>query len=169
MYNFKLIEEFIQGLIETPYLWWKEGDIISSSAPFWAEDSSVPSIEIIKKTGCNCAGFINLICRFANIYIPGVSTKLQYAGGTYIWYSYLNTSGLLDRFRSNYLYPAGTLLLRNYLNEVDQGHIAIVLKDGRLAHCYPEKGITIDNSYYISHNWLSGGYYTDVCIPQKWL
>lgn len=169
MIDFNLIQEFIQELVGTPYVWWKEGDIISSSLPFWAKDSSPPPIETIKKSGSNCAGFINLICRFAKIYIPGISMNLKYAGGTYIWYSYLKNNGLLDNFTNNYTYPPGTLLLRNYSNEIDQGHIAIVLDRGRLAHCYPEKGICIDETYFISHNWSVFGYYTDTCLPEMWL
>lgn len=169
MIDFNLIKEFIQKLVGTPYVWWKEGDIISSESPFWAEDSIPPSFEIIKKSGCNSAGFINLICRFAKIYIPGVSMKLEYAGGTHIWHSYLKHHGLLDKFRADYVYPPGTLLLRNYSNEMDQGHISIILERGRLAHCYPEKSIIIDDTYFISHNWSALGYYTDVCLPNKWL
>ena len=169
MINFNSIQDYIQELIGTPYVWWKEGDIISSAPPFWAENSSPPPVEIIKKSGCNCAGFINLICRFVNIYIPGLTMNLKYAGGTYIWYEYLTDFGLLEKFKPDRNYPPGTLLLRNYSNELDQGHIAIVLDNGKLAHSHPESGITIDDSYFISHNWSVFGYYTDVCLPKNWL
>lgn len=169
MIDFNLIQEFIQEIVGTPYVWWRDGDIISSSPPFWAENSIIPFIEVIKKSGSNCAGFINLICRFAKVNIPGISMKLKYAGGTYIWYLYLKEHGLLSRFNLDCTYPPGTLLLRDYSNEMDQGHIAIVLENGKLAHCYPEKGITIDESYLISHNWSALAYYSDVCLPQNWL
>jgi cell wall-associated NlpC family hydrolase len=169
MSDFQLIKDYIQELVGTPYVWWREGDKISSKEPFWAEDLAPPSSELIKKSGCNCAGFINLICRFAKIYIPGLSLNLEYAGGTYIWYEYLKDFGLLEKFSNNSIYPPGTLLLRNYSTELDQGHITIVLDNGKLAHCYPEKGIAIDDSYLISHNWFKEGYYTDVCLPQNWL
>jgi cell wall-associated NlpC family hydrolase len=169
MIDFNLIQDYIQELIGTPYVWWKEGDIISSAPPFWAKNSKPPSVELIKKSGSNCAGFINLICRFVNIYIPGISMNLEYAGGTYIWYEYLKDFGLLERFRIEHNYPPGTLLLRNYSNELDQGHIAIVLDNCKLAHCFPDKGITIDESYYESHNWFPDGYYTDICLPKNWL
>lgn len=169
MVEFNLIIDYIQELIGTSYVWWKEGDTISSKAPFWAEDYNIPSSELIKKSGCNCAGFINLICRFANLYIPGLKMNLAYAGGTYIWYQQLRENKLLEPFRPESNYPPGTLLLRDYTSELDQGHIAIVLDNYKLAHCYPDKGITIDESYLVSHNWLSGGYYTNICMPEKWL
>lgn len=167
--NSKEVYNFIHKLIGTPYVWWREGDRIDQKAPFWAENSTVPEIETIKTQGCNCAGFINLICRFLNLQIPGLSLDLPYAGGTYVWFDYLNSFGVLEQFKPERNYPFGTILLRGYSNPIDQGHVAFVLDDMRLAHCYPEKGIYIDESYYISHNWLPEGYYTHVCLPQKWI
>jgi cell wall-associated NlpC family hydrolase len=169
MSDFQLFKDYIQELIGTPYVWWKEGDKVSSKEPFWAEDTQPPSSELVKKSGCNCAGFINLICRFSNIYIPGLKMKLEYAGGTYIWYTQLKNNGLLDDFTNDTIYPPGTLLLRNYFSESDQGHVAIVLDNGKLAHCYPDIGIAIDDSYFISHNWIESGYYSDVCLLKNWL
>jgi cell wall-associated NlpC family hydrolase len=169
MRDFTLIKEYIQGLIGTPYVWWKESDVISSAPPFWAEDSVAPSSEHVQKSGINCAGFLNLVCRFADMYIPGVSLGLEYAGGTYVWYTQLEQRGLLEPFKNDGTYSPGTLLLRNYTDESNQGHVAIVLENGTLAHCYPGVGVAIDESYFISHNWFASGYYTDVCLPQNWL
>lgn len=160
---------FIYNLLGTTYVWWKDDNEISTLGPFWAENSKVPDIDTIKRYGCNSAGFINLICRFLNLQIPGLSMRLPYAGGISVWFDYLNTFGLLEGFKPERNYPAGTLLLRNYSNSIDEGHIAIVLDVMRLVHSYSPSGIYIDESYYISHNWLPEGYYTHVCLPQKWI
>lgn len=169
--NFCNLVEFIKKLIGTPYVWWKEGDIIHYKAPFWANNSKITDTDInfIKNQGCNSAGFINIICRFLNLQIPGLSLGLPNAGGIYIWFDYLNTFGVLEKFKPERNYPIGTLLLRKYSNTMDQGHISIVLDDMKLAHSYPDVGICIDESYYISHNWLPEGYYTHVCLPKKWV
>ena len=165
------ITEFIKKLTETPYIWWKEGDKINYNAPFWAENSKITDndIDLIKKRGCNSAGFINILCRFLNLQIPGLSLGLPNAGGVYCWFEYLKSFGVLEQFKQERNYPPGTLLLRQYTNSMDTGHISIVLDNMKLAHSYPDVGICIDESYYISHNWLPDGYYTHVCLPQKWI
>jgi hypothetical protein len=168
MSQFQLLQQFIQELIETPYLWWREGDVVSSAPPFYAENNPIIPTNI-KNSGCNCAGFLNLICRFNKTKIPGVEEKLLMAGGTYIWFSYLNERNLLEPFNPSIKYPDGTIVLRDYVDPEDQGHIALIIDNGKLAHCDIANGIHIDESVLISHNWINDGYYTHVCLPNSFL
>lgn len=163
---------YINELRGTPYVWWKDGEYTSAApAPFWIRKEDVAPAAYIKHAGCNCAGFINLMCHHVGSSIPGASLGLYYAGGTAIWFDYLYCMGLLQPFsikNANTL-PPFTLLIRNYKSPEDQGHVAVILPAMRLAHCYPDAGITIDESIVASHSWLHGGYYTHYCLPQHWL
>lgn len=166
-YHIDLLQDFINKLIGTPYIWWKDNTHITSSSPFWVEDSLPPDINIIQKYGCNNIGLMNLICRYLQLHIPYLG-YISNAGSINIWLSHLKDNGFLEGFNITYNYLPGTLLIRPYSSPLDEGYIAIVLKDGKLAHCSPDKGIVIDDSYYISHNWLPEGYYTHICRPEKW-
>ncbi len=168
MSNFQAIQEFIQELSGTPYRWWREGDDISDKPPFYAENNPIIPANI-KKNGCNCAGFLNLICRFNKTKIPGIEEKLPMAGGTYIWFSYLNERNLLELFNPSKKYPEGTIVLRNYADPEDQGHIALIINNNQLAHCDIANGIHVDKTVLISHNWIKRGYYTHVCLPNNFL
>jgi len=156
------LESFIQNIINTPYVWWREGDEIGLDAPFWAENTEIPSIELIKQNGCNCAGFINLISRYIKLEIPGVLQNDEWAGGSWYWFQFLKNTGQLEEYNPEITYPERTLILRNYSSPEDQGHLGIILSGNRIAHCYPKKGIQIDTSIQISHNWISEGYYTHI-------
>lgn len=169
MTDFKAIEEFIQELVGTQYHWWREGDNISNNPPFYAENTNNINISFVKNNGCNCAGFLNLVCRFNKTKIPGIEEKLLMAGGTYVWFSYLNEYNLLEPFEPSKKYPDGTIVLRDYIDPEDQGHIALIINNGQLAHCDIANGIHIDETVLISHNWIEGGYYTHVCLPTNFL
>jgi len=143
-------------------------------SPFWVDNSTAPPAELVKREGCNCAGLINLIRRKLNLSIPGVEFKLYYAGGTYVWFEYLKYFNFIDNLDLDSEYPIGTLLIRKYRSLEDQGHLAILLTTGRLLdqkvlHCYPEKGIQIDDKVSLSHYWLPNGYYEYICKPDYWL
>lgn len=167
--DFSTIEGYIQELIGTKYVWWREGDDVTSAAPFYAENDYSIIPKIVMEAGCNCAGFLNLICRFVGTKIPGIDEKIPMAGGTYIWFSYLNEHKLLQPFDPSKTYPPGTIVLRDYVDEEDQGHITLVISNGRLAHSGSEDGIHVDESVLISHNWIENGYYTHVCLPEAFL
>lgn len=160
------MEEYINTLTSTPYVWWKEGDKVGKGTPFWAENGQTPSAELIKKDGCNCAGFINLICRFLRKPIPGLNDiddpYTEWVGGSWYWFQYLKNKNQLEQFNPNNVYPEGTIILRDYKSEDDQGHLALFLKGGRVAHCYPGKGIVIEDSILDSHYWVKEGYYSHI-------
>jgi cell wall-associated NlpC family hydrolase len=164
------LEDYVKELEGTPYVWWREGDSIHAGAPFWREEGVAPESKKILKEGTNCAGFLNLVCRKYGIPIGGFGEK-EYedtAGGTYGWFEFLKTKNLLEVFDEKETYPLGTLLLRQFYDEEDQGHVAIVCKDGKLAHSYTTKGVHLDESYRESHGWIEGGYYTHICRKENW-
>jgi hypothetical protein len=164
--------EYINELVGTPYVWWNEGEYTSDKpTPFWINKDLVLSTKNVQESGCNCAGFINLLCHHVGSCIPGAVLELYYAGGTAVWFDYLSCMGLLSKFHITIAHhlPPFTLLIRNYQSPEDQGHVAVVLPASRLAHCYPDAGITIDNSIATSNSWLGGNYYTHYCLPQHWL
>jgi hypothetical protein len=166
MYN---IERYIEKLVGTKYRWWREGDDVTGAGPFYAKNDKPVDVAIVKEGGCNCAGFLNLICRFTGVKIPGVEEKIPMAGGTYVWFSYLNDRGLLEPFDADKIYPPGTIVLRDYVDPEDQGHIALIVSRGQLAHSDTENGIHVDESVLISHKWIESGYYTHVCLPEAFL
>jgi len=166
-YYIDSLQDFINTLIGTPYIWWKDDTYINKMGPFWVDNSLPPDMNIIKTYGCNNIGFINLIFRFLELYIPYIGLSST-AGNINTWFSYFESNGLLEKFNITSNYTEGTILIRKYSSPLDEGHIAIVLKNCKLAHCYPNKGIVIDDSYYISHNWYPEGYYTHISRPNKW-
>lgn len=183
--------EFASSLVGTPYGWWTEGQTLwGGLAPFWVANVPPPSPEIIKCRSTNCTGLINLIYRYIDKPIPGTERGEEYdfPGGTWIWFHTLEERRALQDFDPNKLYPKGTLLLRDYTSEYDQGHVAVIYEacgtsvlESRLIHSYPDEinpvagiqvspGVTIDAQVADSHcNWMGGNYYTHVCLPDSWL
>lgn len=129
--------------------------------PFWAFHAPCPTLMEIKKGQMNCAGFINLLRRVYDQEIPGVYEESYYAGGTYEWYIYLDSREILIPFDKNMDYPRGTLLLRKYRDEKDDGHLAIITGKGTVIHSIKEKGVV--------HDSLWPGYYEYVCFPMDWI
>lgn len=162
-------------LIGTPYGGWSEDQAINSGEPFWA--ANVPPPNLSEITSCSCAGLINLIRRSRGLSIPGVDQKLSYPGGTYRWYEYFFQQDLLKSFDYHDEYPAGTLFLRNYQNEGDQGHLAILLEEGGLYSKLLQSnspwmgisGVNADFTLGTSHFWKNTGYFSNFVLPKDWL
>lgn len=161
--------DFILALVNnTPYVWWKDLESTTEKdAPFYCK--RIPPIEEIKANGCNCAGLINLLHLSRGLSVPGVTEGEYYAGGTYLWFEYLDAKSLLEPVSMDKKYPAGSLLLRKYRSPKDQGHLAVVytggvLRDQKLLHCHPDAGITLDDRVMESHMWLPNGYYEYICV-----
>jgi hypothetical protein len=167
---------FIEQLVDTPYIWWKDGESTTEKmVPFYCKPSTkIPSIPEIRNSGMNCAGFINLLCRISATPIPGIAENNYYAGGTYVWYEYLDSKGFLKPVSIDVTYPVGTLLLSRYNDVENQGHFAVVTTPGtfqtlKISHSYPEKGLQMNEPVQLSHNWIPEGYYTETCSPENWL
>jgi len=161
--------DFILKLVDkTPYVWWKDGQSTTAQpAPFYCK--TLPSHDHIIAEGTNCAGLINLLQLSRNLPIPGVHINHLYAGGTYIWFEYLDAIGALIPIDTSASYPVGSLLVRKYRSPEDQGHVAVLytsgpLLDQQLLHSYPDAGIKIDATVRQSHNWIAEGYYEYICV-----
>ena len=156
--------------------------------PFWAHDGRPPAANIIRLQGCSCAGLVNLMRRQVGLPVPGIEQKRnRYAGGTAYWFEYLKKRRALRPFNISEPYPQGTLLLRAFRNEIDQGHLAIIYSDhfenvlyAKLIHSYPLGatprpgrkvlgGVKIDPTIGSSHFWRPLGFYTHACLPENWL
>lgn len=180
---------FINQLLGTPYILWR-ADQKDCGIQAYVSHEPIPTIDYIKQTGINCVGLINLIRRYFKQDIPGIKENKQYAGGTYEWFKYFKKNKRLKKFNYKKSYPIGTLLLRNYSNEQDQGHMAIIYNDynGKdvlfceLVHAYYDisdnkniknkklsPGLIVDNSVGLSHFWFSQGTYTHICYPNDWI
>ena len=162
------IEQFLQPYIGAPYTWcleYEEGGRIGSRAPFWRL-STLPTPEEVKAEGCCCVGVINFV-RIDH-------SKLTFAGTGHI-------SDVFDGFIKpiQEVLPVGAMLLRRPRDEVDQGHVAIVISGQRLMHCYVENpepveglvgpGVEIDASWKESHSWHKEGYYDGYISVEDWL
>jgi hypothetical protein len=172
MTNIDKAIKFAKTLINVKYKWWK-GEDSTIDEPFWAENDFVPSLNKIKSV--NCTGLINLMRRYVGLEVPGVKEKYQYAGGTWIWYKYLNKNKRIRFFDISKRYPKGTLLIRKYKDIEDQGHVAVIITDNhshilyeKIIHSYSEKGVSTTTLGF-SHFSIEDGYYTHVCMPDDWL
>ena len=178
------------SLIGTKYKYWIEGEnMLTGEGPSWVSSESAPQACNVKSSSCNCTGLINLMRRKLGLTIPGLDKQYKYSGGTWIWFTTLRKQHKLEVFDINKIYPKGTLLIRNYKNAHDQGHVAIIFTNNtknvllaKLLHCYPNigydeaghkkvgPGVTIDESIGKSHfGWNDRGYYTHACLPKNWL
>lgn len=149
---------FSQTLVGRPYGAW-DGDTIGEGKPFYASNAPVPSSLHIPTV--SCAGLANLMRRHARMPVPGVAEQDPYAA----WKQYL--LAFLVKFDVSTTYPRGTLLLREYTNEADQGHVAIVTGPGTIIHAAPP--CVREESLSISHAWCAQGYYQWACSPDHWL
>ena len=183
---FLIIDILLQ--IKPKYVWWNI-NMKDCGPQAYAEDNTIVDFDTIKQKGINCVGLINIIRRCLALKIPGLK-KSNYAGGTYEWYKYLKKHKKLHKFNINKSYPSGTILIRKYKSETDQGHVAIIKNNNdetvleqKLIHAYSntilsheyntqkyfEPGLTIDDSVSQSHSWYLEGTYTHVCLPENWL
>ena len=190
--NVETALKYGKSLVGTPYLWWfanEKGDdsTLHGGAPTYASNDPVPTLKHIRENGCSCTGLINLIRRKLRLPVPGIERNFKYSGGTWIWFHQLKKEKKLEPFDITQKYPKGTLLLRNYTNPNDQGHVAVVFSDNgdnilyeKLLHSYVNDpspvphakvspGVSIDKSIGKSHFWIDAGYYTHVCLPHNWL
>lgn len=164
---------YLRSLIGVPYKEWDGAKWRpDNTAPFWMPDymtepqsaTIVPDITLIYASGgVNCAGLINLGLQRIGIEPPGIHT--EYPGGTGAWGAYVTWMPYIpDR-----VYPRGSILLREYRNEKDQGHLAMIITDdnsigmnNHLIHASRVLGCVLESPIHIVHkveNWVSS---TDV-------
>tara|TARA_B100000963_G_scaffold358967_1_gene384968 strand:+ start:5481 stop:6008 length:528 start_codon:yes stop_codon:yes gene_type:complete len=142
--------------------------------PFYINE--IPNIEYVRTHGINCAGLINIMRLNTSGSVPGEG---NWRGGTLSWYEYLKSKDVLIDFDYRRNYPKGTLLLRNYRNENDQGHLAVICekdKQGKWlnddiihAHNNGSDGLVGICKLGFSHYIIPEGYYEYAILPEDWL
>jgi len=132
MNEIEKILEYAKKMDGIKYTWWtgsdKEEDI------FYCNE--IPSMEKLKEKGINCAGLINVMRMYSGVEIPEQKDKDVVRGGTRFWYNYFNNLGKLEVFDYEKSYQLGTLLLRDYKDINDQGHMAVICEHSKE---YPKK------------------------------
>lgn len=185
------------SLVGIPYRWMIKGEPITGDDKFYARNEPpISADELRKQNKCIvCVGVINLMRRFIGLSIPGAAggkrkESIKYAGTTYTWFRYLNKAGRLEEIDIHKSYPKGTLILHNYVNIMEQGHVAVVVTDraGSLmeqdilhsfsddaynekdAKCHKDVGAVTVTPFKVSHYYESpDGYFTHICLPHNWL
>jgi hypothetical protein len=106
--------------------------------------------------------------RAAGVDIPQHPDAL--AGGTYAYQLYYDAAAL--PFDVETAYPTGTLIGRRFRDGEDQGHLAVVLADGRVLQSFAwepggaEPGVNTTYTVAESHD---GGFYEYAVLPHDWL
>jgi len=160
---------YLRTLIGAPYKAWDGAKWrADNTAPFWMPDymtapqsaSIVPDMSVIYASGgINCAGLINLGLQRVGIEPPGIHT--EYPGGTGAWGAYVTWMP----YNPERVYPRGSILLREYRNQKDQGHLAMIITDdnsigmnNHLIHASGVLGCVLESPIHIVHkvdNWMS--------------
>jgi hypothetical protein len=141
--------------------WNPKASCYGDNGPFWAFNGPAPELIAVKAGLLNCAGLINVLRRELGLEIPGATEQSFYAGGTYEWYVYLDSRKKLGPFYIGYDYPRGTLLLRRFHNELDDGHLAIVSGKNTVLHSIHGQGVC--------ETEIRKRYYDVACLPKDWL
>ena len=98
--------------------------------------------------------------------------------GGYAYYEYLKTwcedFGIEKALNGSY--PHGTPIGRRYYNADDQGHVAMLLDNGRVLQSYEDAalgqgkpGVNWDVKIYNSHYSLPGDLYQWAWLPKNWI
>ena len=167
-------------LIGLPYGYWTGGEN-QVGPPMFAQNGPVPDKKEITST--NCAGLCNLILRSLGKEIP-YSEKTKTMGGTESYFDYYKNKSY--EFCIENLYPMGTLLMRDYRDINDQGHLGIIVEtkgkqslvlqshvDGEYLKS-KKPGVNAMYTLEESHKSFknqdgSGCYYERVVLPEDWL
>ena len=172
--------EYGVKLIGTPYDYWKGGEN-QIDAPMFAEDGPVPNnLDIVS---ANCAGLCNLMLRSVGKKLP-YSKKTQTMGGTESYFEFYKDKSY--EFSINNTYPMGTLLMRDYRDLNDQGHVAVLLeekgKDSLVLQSHVEgeyfestnPGVNAmytleETNRFFKNADGTGCYFERVVLPEVWL
>ena len=153
------------SLLHTKYLWWKDDD---TNPDYIFYVNVVPSITDIRNKGVNCAGFINLVRQSTGrtMIEPAGEVGKICPGGTGYWYELLSSRNVLENYDKDKKYTKGTLLMRKYRNEIDQGHVAIVFNECQtVIHSYWDDC----NNNGVDITKIIPDYYEYAIKPEDWL
>jgi hypothetical protein len=164
--------KFAKSLIGIKYTRWTKNNEVD----FYCDE--LPSMNKLKIQGINCTGLINVMMLKVGLDIPDGKVV---RGGTYFWFNYFKKNKVLEPFDYTKQYPIGTLLIRKYRDEEDQGHVAVFYskykKDptktlyGTIIHAYDDDGkgqVGLTQLGY-SHFHDGIGYYEYIVLPKNWL
>lgn len=172
--------EYGVKLIGTPYDYWRGGEN-QKEAPMFAENGPPPNkLDIVS---ANCAGLCNLVLRSIGKKLP-YSENTKTIGGTESYFDFYKNKSY--EFNINNTYPMGTLLMRDYRDLNDQGHVAILLegkgRDSLVLQSHVEgeyfestnPGVNAMYTLEESNKFFknadgTGCYYERVVLPEDWL
>lgn len=177
------ILQYARQLDGVKYTWWTGSE---KEDIFYCDE--IPSMKKLREKGINCAGLINVMRMYSGREIPAQNDELIVRGGTRFWYNYFDKLGKLELFDYEKSYPLGTLLLRDYKNIIDQGHMAVICEHskeypkkilyGSIIHAYVghedgktgRVGITnLGSSHFCLTSKEDKGYYEYAILPEDWL
>lgn len=167
--------EYGISLIGTPYEYWKGGET-QKGAPMFAQNGLLPSREDI--VSANCAGLCNLMLRSIGKEVPASGNTM---GGTKAYFEYYKDKSY--EFCIDNTYPMGTLLMRDYRDINDQGHVAVVLETKGKKSLVLQSNVegestspgvnaiyTLEESHKSFHDAQGNGcYYERIVLPEDWL
>ena len=176
---------YVEQLEGTRYGWWT-GGVIPAGAPAWALDAPPPPASEITNSSCFCAGIPNLMLRAVGRSIPCLNLPTpdpecgQCCGGTGAYGR--NFSSVATPFDLDANYSRGTLLGRPYRSVHDQGHVTVLLGNGRTAQllqsyssCAVEPcpivtpGVTSKLTLEQAYSQLSFCRFTYAIAPEHWM
>ena len=166
------IISYLRTMTHIPYMWW-DGDswMADNTPPFWisatlTSSCSAPTADYIRsKGGINCAGLMNLGLQYVGLTPPGINT--DYPGGTWAWGAFM----IWEKYDHKHLYPRGSIVLRKYRNETDQGHLAMITTDDEndLIHSSAVDGMVVEVPIKIVNLFAGTDYFEYVSTPDMWL
>ena len=162
--NISAVMKFAKTLLDIPYIWWtgtEEDDM------FYCD--SIPSIEIMKTKGINCAGFINLLMLYSGKQIPQSEDMDIPRGGTGFWFIEFRKQQVLKKKIHTKQYPIGTLLFRTYKDLEDQGHFAVVIGENKIIHAYADEECGKVGITDMVNSVAPLDYYEYTIYPKDWL
>ena len=171
-HHMEQIFKLASSLEGIPYGWWGGNDI-EPGPPMWSKNEKLPDLRTI--TSCNCAGLVNLLLRKIGKPIPHSPCCGVGGTGAYVSY-YRDTLCVALPFDIRVNYPTGTLLLRDFRDRVDQGHVAVLLDckgpKSRVLQSFAHSSRTtspgINSSYTLAES--HAGYYYEYAVPPTdWL
>ena len=175
--------EYAKKMEGIKYTWWFGSD--TEEDIFYCNE--IPTMEKLNERGINCAGLINIMRIYSGGEIPEQKDAEEVRGGTQFWYNYFNSVEKLEVFDYEKSYPLGTLLLRDYKDINDQGHLAVICEHskkepkkilyGSIIHAFAggdgengRVGITnLGSSHFSLINNDGEGYYEYAILPEDWL
>ena len=165
---------FAESLVGIKYVRWEKGKDYN----FHCDE--LPSLKLIQTDGVCCSSFINILMLYSGKKIPEHRNIMR--GGTLYWTVFFKDKNILEKFDYTKKYPLGTIFLRNFYNEQDQGHMAMLtdysskephkILYAKIIHAYHynDHCAVGKTSLGVSHFSSRGetGYYEYAVLPHNW-